>query len=120
MPFVSAGQLAALRSVAYRGLDTPFEVYRRQRTESPYGTQDSWVKVAEGLCWLRMMNQPKTTTHADDSEGALTVYRMHTDVAITVQFGDRIRIGGADYETQDTNDDDTIQVFRTLILRRIQ
>jgi hypothetical protein len=120
MPFVSAAQLTALRNIAYRGLDTPFELWRSTQVESDYGSSTSWGLVTSGKCWLRMMNKPHTVEQLGMIEGATAIYRMHTDVSVIINNGDRVRINDIDYEVNDVNDDDTIQVFRTALLRRIQ
>jgi len=120
MALISAAQLAAVRKVAYRGLTTPYSVWRKTRSESVYGTSDTWSEVATGTGWLRMMNKPKTTEQVGNIEGATSNYRFHTDVAVSIEIGDRIRISGVDYEVNDVNSDDTIQVFRTCFLRLIQ
>jgi hypothetical protein len=120
MSLVTPTQMAALRKLAYRGLETPFEVWRTTRTESVYGTASAQTKVSEGIGWLRMMNRPHLSEQAGMREGATSVYRLHTTPDVDVEVGDEIRVSGTDgYIVQDTNFDDTIQVFRTCVLRRI-
>ena len=117
---VTDAQIAALRKVAYRQLVTPFTVWRKTRVESDLGTSDTWTQVDSGLGWLRSMNTPKTIEQTGYIEGAIAVYRFHADVSVEVHDGDRLRMVNQNYEVQDVNEDDTVQIFRTCILRRIQ
>lgn len=117
---VTDAQLAALRRVGYRQLVTPYTVWRKTRVESDFGTSESWSQVGSGMGWLRMINRPHTIEQVGFIEGATEVYRFHTDVAVDITNGDRLHMWDQDYEVHDVNSDDTVQVFRTCLLRRVE
>lgn len=121
MPLVTSAQLTALRAVAFRGLDTPFTVWRTTRVENAYGmSAGAATQVSSGNCWLRMMNKPSLRVQAGMQEGATSIYRLHTTPDVDIEVGDEVRVFGQDnYIVQDTNADDTIQVFRTCLVRRV-
>jgi hypothetical protein len=120
MPLVTPTQLTALRNIAFRGLDTPFTVWRVTRVENAYGTSEGpLAQVSSGMCWLRMMNKPRLGEQVMQI-AATSVYRLHTTLDVDIEVGDEVRAFGNDkYIVQDVNNDDTIQVFRTAILRRV-
>lgn len=120
MALVSEAQLNALRKYAYRGLDTPFTVWRKTRVENDYGMSEGPpAQVSSGVCWLRMMNTPRLREMVGHQEGSVNIYRMHTTLDVDIDVEDEIHVfGHIHYVVQDVNDDDTIQVFRTAIVRR--
>ncbi len=120
MPFFTQGQLNTLRQYGYKGLTRPFVLQRKTRVENAYGTEDTWTTVHEGMGWLRMMNKPHTREQAGLIEGAVSIFRFHTNVEVHIDEGDRILMEGYTYVVHDVNDDDTIQVFRTALCRRMQ
>ena len=119
MSLISEAQLAQLRTVAYRGLDTTVTIQRRTPVEGPADTTYTWATVATATGWLRHMNKPEVDIQIKYA-GALNVYRLHLRHDVDILPEDRVVVGGDTYEVQETNSENTIQIFRTAILRRIQ
>ena len=122
MPLVSDSQMAALRNLANKGLDTAYTVWRRTRAETVYGMEDGEpTQVYEGVCWLRMMNQPFISEGTGMKSTQMSRYRMHTTRDADIAVDDEIRVSDQEnYIVQDVNTDDTVQIFRTAILRRVE
>lgn len=120
MSLVSTAQLTQLRAVAYRGLDTPVTIQRRTAIETDADVAYTWATVTTTLGWLRMMNKPHVVAQFGYIAGATNIFRLHLRHDVDVQPEDRVVIGDTTYEIQDSNQEDTIQVFRTLVVRSIE
>jgi len=119
MPLVSAPQINVLRKIAYRGLDTPYTIWRPSRVDNGYGTdQIVFTQVGSGICWMRQSNNPFLHVEVGQ-ELATNIYRMLTEFNKDIQVSDEIRIGDNAYIVQNTNEDDTIRVFSTVTVRRV-
>ena len=119
MPFFTATQLGALRSVAKLGMDTPVDVYPRVQVETPSDTVDGCAtKSVSTTGWLRSM--PATAFDIDVGVlEAQTPFRLFLPVATAVRPGDRGKIGGEDYTVVDTNVESTIQIVLRCTLRKV-
>jgi hypothetical protein len=118
-PLVSAAQIDQLRTVAYRGLDTPVTIQRRTFVEGAADVSYTWATVITTTGWLRGMNRPDLDLQVRYA-GATNIYRLHLRHDIDLQNEDRVVIGGETYEVQETNAENTIQIFLTALLRRIE
>lgn len=118
-PLVSDTQIAQLRTVAYRGLDTSVTIQRRTATEGPADVVYTWATVTTAKGWLRAMNKPEVDLQVRYA-GVTNVYRLHLRHDVDIRPEDRVLVGSETYEVQDTNAENTIQIFRTATLRRIE
>lgn len=119
MPLVSDAQLDQLRSVAYRGLDTPITISRPTSAEGDYGSVETYTTVTTTNAWLREM----TTSRAGIMNGFIAttgMFRLHLAVGTDIRPGDRVTVSGEDFEVQDVNELNTIRIFTTAILRRVE
>lgn len=119
MPLVSDAQLAQLRSVAYQGLDTPVTISRPTSAESAYGSVETHTVVETTNGWLREM----TTSRAGIMNGFIAttgMFRLHVAVGTDIRPGDRVTVSGDDFEVQDVNELNTIRIFTTAVLRRVE
>lgn len=114
--------MEALRRIANKGLFREYSIYRKARVENDFGTADVWPDdpVATGLGWLRNMNKPKTGEQTGHLEGAEAVYRFHCEVGTDLRVGDRVDMEGGRYEVSDVNTDNSVQIYRSAVLRAIQ
>ena len=101
-----------LRTVAYKQLITPVQVWRDVKSEGPYGTKTVSTLVGTPFCWFKpnykgnLVIQPGGNI-ANDS-GAEFRFSHGTDV----QVGDRLTVEGQDnYVVQDVNVGATIQLY---------
>jgi len=117
-PLVSAAQIDQLRTVAYKGLDTPVTIQRRTFVEGAADVTYTWATVGTATGWLRHMNKPDIDIQVRYA-GSTNIYRLHLRHDVDLQPEDRVVIGGETFEVQDTNAENTIQIFRTAIVRRI-
>lgn len=120
MPLVSQTQLAYLRRYANTGLQRPYQVLRKTRSETAYGSEETWTQVGSGVGWIRQMNTPKTIIETGMIEGATGIHRLDADVNADIQNGDRIVMEGATFTVQSTNNEDTYRIFCTCALRIIE
>jgi len=119
MPLVSAAQITALRNVAYKQLDTPVTISRATQTEGDYGSVEVWSEVASAMGWLREMS----TTKAGDQitfVGTTGTFRLHLQHDVDIRPGDRVSAMGDDFTVSDVNNDNTIRIFSTAIMRRVE
>jgi hypothetical protein len=119
MPLVSATQIAALRTVAYKGLETPISILRKETVENAYGSEEMWVEVSDTLGWVREMS----TTKAGEMLtfiGTTGTFRLHVEADVDIRPGDTVGIEGTIFTVSDTNSDNTIRVFTTAIMRRVE
>lgn len=121
MPLVSATQLNAIRAVANNGLDsTATAILRPIQIENDFGSEDNFATVLLDVpCWLREM----ASTNVGSMASRLTTvgtYRCHFEAGLDVQPGDTVVIAGVDYAVQGTNVENTLQVFTTALMRKVE
>lgn len=121
MPLVSATQIAALRSVANHGLDdVATAILRSIQVENDFGSEDAWATVElDAACWLREMSSTNVGSMASRLVTTGT-YRCHFEAGLDVQPGDHIVIGGQTYDVQGTNVENTLQIFTTAVMRKVE
>lgn len=119
MPLVSESQLAALRAVAYQGLETEVTILRSAQVENIYGSEEAWVDQGSTLGWIREMSTSKVGIMSGFLATTGT-FRLHVAVDVDLEPGDRVGIDGVIFNVSDTNSDNTIRVWTTAIMRRIQ
>lgn len=120
MSLVTETQLDALRQVAYRGLDTPVAIMRRTAYETDADVAYAWAEVSTVMGWLRHMNNPGIDVQTGRIAGTMSIFRLHLRHDVDIRHDDRVVIGGETYLVQDVNSENTITVFRTAMLRRIE
>lgn len=121
MPLVSETQLTALRSVAYRGLETTASaILRSIQVENDFGSENAWGTVAlDAPCWLRSQSATNVTSMA--SQLAVTgTFRLHFEVGVDVEAGDHVVIGDDTYDVTDTNYENTLRIFTTAVVRKVE
>jgi hypothetical protein len=122
MPLVSDTQLAALRAVANNGLDstTATAILRSVQIENDFGSEDSWATVLLDVpCWLREMSSTNVGSMASRLVTTGT-YRCHFEAGLDVQAGDHVVIDDTTYDVQGTNVENTIQIFTTAVMRKVE
>lgn len=119
MAFISATQLTALRTVAYRGLDTEVVIERPTQTETDFGSKEEWAEVATTLAWIREMSS-STTGAMLGMIGTTEVFRIHVAHDIDVRHDDRITVGDSHFTVTSTNSENTIRIFTTAVCRRVE
>lgn len=121
MPFVTPTQLTALRSVAYRGLDSSATIERSVEVENAFGSAPQWTTVATGVpCWVRAMPLASNIIDVAYRAAVIGAFRIHFEVDADVIHGDRITVGDEQFEVIDVNVENTIQIFRTAVAKRIE
>lgn len=120
MPLVSDAQISQLRSVAYRGLDTPVLIERPTQVENDFGSTEDFTQVANAMAWIREMS----TSPPGNMLGVVAttgMFRVHFRHDTDVQPHDRITIeGGVQLTVTDVNADNTIRIYTTVIARRVE
>jgi hypothetical protein len=119
MPLVSATQMTALRSIANNGLDTPITIKRPTQIVTDYGSEDSFAVVASTNGWIREMGSPNASEMVSFI-AATGTFRLHTPYGTDLQPGDTVTAGGVDFEVVDTNSDNTVRIFTSARLRRVE
>lgn len=121
MPFVTPTQLTALRSIAYRGLDSSATIERPAQIETAFGSKESWVTVATGVpCWVRAMGLAANIVDVAYREAVIGAFRIHFTVDTDVRHADKVTVGTESFEVIDVNVENTIQIFRTAVAKRIE
>jgi SPP1 family predicted phage head-tail adaptor len=119
MPLVSDAQLAQLRFVAYQGLDTEIVIKRPTQAETVYGSVGGYTTVATTTAWIREMS----TSRAGIMLGVIATtgtFRLHVRYDTDIRPGDRVEVNGESFEVQDLNELNTIRVFTTAVMRRVE
>lgn len=121
MPLVSDTQLDVLRAVGNNGLDSlATAIMRSVQVETDFGSEDAWATVAlDQPCWIREM----ASTNVSPIVMALATvgtFRCHFVHGTDIQPGDRVVIGEDTYDVQGTNRENTIQIFATAIMRKVE
>lgn len=119
MPFVSATQLSALRTVAYKGLDTEITIDRPTQVETDFGSDESYVPVVTTLAWIREMSSSPAGAMLG-MIGTTEVFRIHVMHDVDIQPHDRITAGGSQFTVSSTNNENTIRIFTTAVCRRVE
>lgn len=117
-PLVTEEMLDTLRTFAYPGLQTPVAILRRQAvTANPYGDDtEDWVEVSDTFGWFRQMNDPYIA--AANGVAAITgIFRLELPVGTDVAPGDMVGVEGQTYMVENTNVEDTLQVFLEVYVR---
>lgn len=119
MGLVSASQLIALRTIANKGLVTTIVISRPTQTQTAYGTASTYSEVETTLGWLRQMagTAPGENISFISTTGT---FRLHLPYGTDIRVDDRVTVNGNDYSVTDTNADNTIQVYTTAQLRRVE
>lgn len=119
MPLVTDSQLAALRTVGYKGLDSEVLIERATQVENDFGSAEQWSTVTTTQGWIREMS----TTRAGEMLNIIATtgtFRLHVPFDTDIEPGDRVTINGTQFTVGDTNSDNTIRVFTTAICRRVE
>lgn len=119
MPLVSDSQLAALRSVAYKGLETEVSILRATQIENAYGSEEEWVTLSTTMGWIREMSVSPAGREIS-FVGTTGLFRLDLEVDTDIEPGDRVGIDGVIFSVNDTNSDNTIRIFAKAIMRRIE
>jgi hypothetical protein len=123
-PLINDEMLASIRDWAYKGLQTEFVVKRKQVISSnPYGDdQEAWVEVFEVMGWIKMINQPVIDVGLG-LVSATNVFRLELPIDADIRVGDKVAQDddrSHEYVITDTNDEDTLQVWRSCFARRLE
>jgi hypothetical protein len=120
-PLVSPAQISALQTVAYRGLDSSATVIRPIQVETDFGSDASWATVSiDTPCWIRGVNIVSTIISTAMRESVVGVFRIHFEQDTDIDHGDRVIIGDSTYDIIDINVENTIQIFRTALGKKIE
>lgn len=119
MSLITATQLNAIRAIAYQGLDTPLTIERKTFSEGDYGSVETWSTVASTNGWLREMTSTKPFGIAN-LISTVGTFRLHLAVGTDIEPGDRVTVDGDQFEVNETNTHNTIRVFTTAVLRRVE
>ena len=119
MSLISPTQLAAIRKVAYRGLETEVAIMRAVQVETDFGSEEAWATVAITDGWIREMsvNGP---TDVFARIAAIGTHRLHVRVDVDIRPGDRAYVNDEAFTVAHVNEHNTIKVFMTASLRRVE
>jgi len=121
MALVTPGMLAALRTVAYQGLQSSATISRATQVETDFGSAESWSQVATGVpCWVRGVSIPNVVTDVAYREAAVGTFRIHFEQGVDVRPADKLTIDGRDFEVIDLNVENTIQIFTTVMAKKVE
>lgn len=118
MPLVSSSQMAALRAVAYQGLDTEISILRSTQMETDFGSEPVWATTDVTVGWVKEMSTSKVAEIAGYL-GTSSMFRLDAPVEADIRPGDRIGIEGVIFDVNDTNSDNTLRVFCKATMRRV-
>lgn len=119
MPLVTDSQLAALRTVGYRGLDSEVLIERPTQVQTDFGSKEQFNTIATVPGWIREMS----TTRAGEMLNVIATtgtFRLHVPFDTDIRPADRVTVNGTQFTVGDTNSDNTIRVFTTAICRRVE
>lgn len=120
MALITDSQFVALRAFANKNLVTPYEVYRPTKVENDYGTDTTFSLVYSDVGWLKLINTPYISEHEQRGQSMIK-YRLHCRLESDIKIGDEIRMeGNSKYMVQATDADDTMQIYLTVDLRRME
>lgn len=121
MALVTEDMLVMLRQYAYSGLVTDVQIKKRVRGDNEYGdSEETWPTVNSTVKgWLRQMNDP-AILESLGLAGAVGVFRLEMPVGSDVASGDQVVIGPGIYTVENTNTEDTLQVFLEAYVRKIE
>lgn len=128
-PLVTPAMMARIRGYGNRQLVTTMVIQRRIQTETEYGSNTSYQPVQTVKGWLRMFNKPDLVEKTGVI-GATGIFRLHLPQGTDIREGDQVLVTDPNltvgepyplkYIVNDVNNDDTIQVFTTALVRRIE
>ena len=120
MPLVTPAMINALRSVAYQQLVTPATISRATQAETDFGSEETWSVVATANCWIRGVAVPSVVIDVAYREAAVGTFRIHFEQGTDVRPGDKLTIAGSDFEVIDYNAENTIQIFTTVMAKKVE
>lgn len=121
MPLVTPGMLAAARNLGNQGLDSSATISRSTDEENAFGSVEVFAPVATGVpCWIRATKVPSGLSDVAMREVTIGTFRIHFAYGTDVLPNDRITIDGKDFEVIDTNLENTIAVFTTVMAKRVE
>jgi len=122
MTLVSAAQIAALRSVANRGLQTDVTIFPRIEADNPF-SDDENVTTSGGTVtvkgWLRTVPAGVIDV-VSGVQAQISSFRLLLPPGTVIHNGDRVEINSEKYVVEDVASENTYQIFLVCSIRRAE
>ena len=110
-----------LRTVAYKQLVTPVDIYRSVRSEGAYGTDETWTLVASTYTWFKPNFAGNIVVQPGGQLGHGSDAEFRFAVGTDIQIGDRLTVNGeSGFIIQDIDDGATIQLYLKCSTQRVE
>lgn len=122
MGLVSPGQIAALRKVAYRGLETTTTtILRSIQVETDFGSDAQWATVDIDVpCWIRNVALTPNLTAYAMRETMVNTFRIHFESDVDIEIADRLVIEGSTLDVIDTNIENTYKIYLSCLGKKVE
>ena len=121
MPLVSETQLTTLRARAYQGLTSTAHILRPIQVETDFGSEEAYATVAlDEPCWIRATAVPAIVTEEAMRVVTAGVFRCHFRVGTDLEPGDQVIVNDQPFDVVDTNNENTVRIFTTVMARRLE
>ena len=122
MTLVSPAMMRAVRSVGETGLQTDLTILTRSIIEGTNGNEDyeTWATTDTVKAWI-MQNDRGPILHLDENSGHITSvgrYRIQVPYDTVVEEGDMLGWDGEVFMANEVTNEDTYNVFLTIIARK--
>lgn len=118
---VSDGQLAALRKIAYQGLEFDAIILRSIQVETDFGSEAVWATLdTEVPCWVRFTDLTKGLGQQSFREVMVGTLRIHFEIDRDIEISDRIAVDGSLLDIIDMNVENTYKIFKTALGKKVE
>jgi len=120
MTLVSAAQIAALRSVANRGLQTDVTIFPRIEADNPFSDDENVITSGGTVTvkgWLRSVPAGVIDV-VSGVQAQISSFRLLLPPGTVIHNGDRVEIGGEKFVVEDVASENTYQIFLVCSIRR--
>jgi len=122
MGLVSPGQIAALRKIAYQGLETKDAIILRSvQVETAFGSEAVWATLDTDVpCWVRFTGLTQSLGQTAFREVMVGTLRMHFEIDRDIEIADRLVVDGSMLDVIDMNVENTYKIFKTALGKKVE
>ena len=120
-PLITPSMLKVVRNAGKRMLTQTFTHLVRTTVANDYGDgEEAFVDAGDYSGWIRMMNQPDLRS-GEGLVSAVGSFRLHLEHTVNLEEGDLVAdASGNLYTVNDVNTEDTVKVYTTAMVQKLQ
>ena len=126
MPHTTRGlvtntQLAALRKIAYQGLEFDAIILRSLQVETAFGSEEVWATLDTQVpCWVRFTGLTQSLGQQSFREVMVGTLRIHFEIDRDIEIADRLVVDGSVLDVIDMNVENTYKIFKTALGKKVE